>query len=107
MKRKWKEIWKEVNKDLDWKKIRRVMKLIDHTWTDKNKVPSKKQIKKHVRKMVKQLVTEYPKIILLSSGGFTVDVVEYEENDELVEFITVSYRISTGEINLYRGGANA
>lgn len=82
-KRKIDKKIKKIMKHFDFKKVHTVMELLDWKWKidDNIEVPSTKQIKENVKRLMEQAYKNYrnnPEYVSLSTGGFEVRF-EYDE----------------------------
>jgi hypothetical protein len=76
------KIIKQTMKEIDFKRIERVMCFLNWRWymgTDKPPcVPNKKQIKEKVRGMIDDVLSHVTHTNYVSSGGFTVEKIDNE-----------------------------
>ena len=83
VKRKIDKKVKKIMKHFDFKKVHKVMELLDWKWKTEEglEVPSVKQLKKHAKKQLENVVDNYKKKhedLYISSGGFETRI-EYGE----------------------------
>lgn len=78
------ELYKEVDENFDWKRVRKVMKFLDWWWTPTGKVPSKKQLKEEVYKLSVEAFTKCKNNNkskwTIATGGFYVTYCDDSKN---------------------------
>lgn len=71
----------EVIENFDFVKVHKVMESLNWTWVNKNKIPSIKKMKKHVRELYEDCKKN--KLDCCSSGGFEVSIWK-EDGEEII-----------------------